>query len=85
MIEFIWDEDGERNLEIMLRALKAQHWLNAKRHLKMIIEAIYREGCEHNRLLNLMLDGIDDGSITMTAHRRDQFDGIYREHVEAET
>lgn len=31
-----------------------------------------------DELLELILQGLDDGSLTMTQHRRDLFDGIYR-------
>lgn len=37
---------------------------------------------EYNKLMGLMLDGLDDNSIRMSQHRRDLFDAIYREYVQ---
>jgi hypothetical protein len=35
-----------------------------------------------DKLIEMVLRGLDDGSITMTNHRRDLFDAIYSEYVQ---
>jgi hypothetical protein len=35
-----------------------------------------------DKLIEVVLKGLDDGSITMTNHRRDLFDAIYSEYVQ---
>lgn len=37
---------------------------------------------EHRKLMEFVLDGLDNNSIQMTRHRRDLFDAIYREYVD---